>query len=111
MRAAVRAAPAFDASKPVRQTGRSAVSARICKGVIWVFAALCLVALAIGLIGTFGWFGQERDPLSWVFVMPLGLPWTQLLGGAGSPWLAVLSPLVNLAILIAICRYVRERSS
>jgi len=27
------------------------------------------------LIGTFGLFGQEKDPLSAVFLIPLGLPW------------------------------------
>ena len=25
--------------------------------------------IGLGLIGTFGWFGQELEPLSWVFVI------------------------------------------
>ena len=90
------------------------MAARICKTIVWIFGALFVVALALGLIGTFGWFGQERDPLSWVFILPLGLPWTLMLGGVGgraAPWLGALAPLLNLAILVGICRYLKGRTT
>ena len=65
------------------------------------------MALALLLIGTFGLFGQERDPLSGVFLILLGLPWVSLLDGVSDgpkPWLAVLAPALNLFILMALCR-------
>jgi hypothetical protein len=73
-----------------------------------VFALLYAAALAIGLIGTYGWFGQPQDPLGWVFILPLGLPWTLMLDGE-APWAVALAPLLNLAILVAICRYMKGR--
>ena len=68
----------------------------------WLFAALYGAALFLFAIGTFGWFGQERDPLSGVFLLPLGLPWNLMLdsvasGGRGI--LAALAPGLNLSIL------------
>jgi hypothetical protein len=60
------------------------------------------------LIGTFGLFGQERDPLAGVFLMPLGLPWVLWLEGFPEitlPWLAGMAPLLNLAILIFLPDY------
>ena len=78
-----------------------------CKWTIRIVGACYLVALALLLIGTFGLFGQERDPLSGVFLIPLGLPWVSLLDGVSDgfkPWLAVLAPAFNLFILMALCR-------
>lgn len=83
---------------------------RLCRFVIVVFALLWLVAAALLAIGTFGWFGQTPDPLSGVFLVPLGLPWTILgdrLGHAG-PALGLLAPGVNLLILVALCRALRR---
>ena len=71
------------------------------------FALLYLAALALYLIGIFGWFGQDRSPLSGLFLVPLGLPWNVMLHGAPDrllPWLAALAPLVNVALLAAACR-------
>lgn len=71
------------------------------KYVFAAFVVLYVAAVLLFLIGTFGWFGQETDPLSGVFLMPLGLPWNLLADRIGLPGLlvGVLSPLVNLAIL------------
>jgi hypothetical protein len=66
------------------------------------------------LIGTFGLFGQERDPLAGVFLMPLGLPWVLWLDGfpeIALPWLAGMAPLLNLAILIFLCRRLAGRKA
>ena len=86
-----------------------------CKWAVRIAAVLYLVALALLLIGTFGLFGQEQDPLAGVFLMPLGLPWVLWLDGlpeALLPWLAVLAPLFNLVLLSALCRiYARRKSS
>lgn len=84
----------------------------ICKWLIRTVGVLYLVALALLLIGTFGLFGQERDPLSGVFLLPLGLPWVWLVDLAPEPawpWLSSLAPLLNLGIIVALCR--RERPS
>lgn len=69
------------------------------------------MALALLLIGTFGLFGQERDPLAGVFLIPLGLPWSLWTGGLSDelkPLVATLSPLVNIVILAAGCRLLRR---
>ena len=76
------------------------------KWIFLAFTALYVLALALLAVGTFGWFGQERDPLSGIFLMPLGLPWT-FIGdriGLGGPLLAILSPLVNAGILYWLWR-------
>ena len=66
-----------------------------------VFVGLYLVALLLLAVGTFGWFGQEQDPLSAVFLVPLGLPWNVLADRAGlnGPLVAILAPLLNAGIL------------
>ena len=82
----------------------------ICNWFIILFGLLYLVALALLLIGTYGLFGQERDPLSGFFLLPLGLPWNQFLDFASEsarPWLAALAPLLNIGILAALCRMFR----
>ena len=87
--------------------------AAVCKWAVQIAGALYLVALALLLIGTFGLFGQERDPLSGVFLIPLGVPWVLWTDGVPDglkPWLAALSPLLNIAILAAVCRLVRRKN-
>lgn len=81
----------------------------------WIVIAFSLayaIALLLFAVGTFGWFGQETDPLSGVFLMPLGLPWNMLIG-AGSDGLnlaiGVLAPLVNLLIFIFLWRKQKAR--
>lgn len=76
-----------------------------------IFAALYIFALGVLIIGTYGLFGQERDPLSGVFLIPLGLPWIWLADRLGmvGPAVAILAPLVNLLILFAIYRLLARR--
>ena len=86
--------------------------ATVCKWIVRIAGVLYLVALALLLIATFGLFGQERDPLSGIFLMPLGLPWVLWLDGVSDAlrlWLAILAPLLNLAILAALCRALSGR--
>ncbi len=82
----------------------------VCTWVVLIVGALYLVALTLLLIGSFGLFGQERDPLSGIFLLPLGLPWNQfvdLASESARPWLAALAPLLNIGIVAALCRIFR----
>ena len=84
----------------------------LCRIAAIVFAVLYVGAVFLFLVGTFGWFGQQRDPLSGVFLIPLGLPWNRVLDGlpdAALPWVGLLSPLLNLALLAALCRRLGAR--
>ena len=93
--------------------GRRSGPARLCPIAAGALAVLYLAALAILAIGTFGLFGSPRDPLSGIYLMPLGLPWTLLdpLPDPVRPWLAVLAPALNIAILWQICRWITRRTS
>ena len=85
-----------------------------CQWVVGSVGVLYLVALALLLIGTFGLFGQERDPLPGIFPIPLAMPWVSLLEGLSDslkPWFAALSPLLNIVILAPACRYVGRRKN
>lgn len=78
-----------------------------------IFAVLYAGALAVLLIGTFGLFGAGTDPLSGIYLMPLGLPWNLLVDAFPEPlwpWLAAAAPGVNLLLLLALCRSVRRRA-
>lgn len=80
----------------------------------WIFLALWVFALALMLIGTFGLFGQETDPLSAVFLMPLGLPWnlfTDLAPELAWPWLAAIAPGINLILMRGVCAKLAARGA
>jgi hypothetical protein len=80
---------------------------RLCGFFLVAFAALYLLALAVFVVGTFGIFGAETDPLSGVFLIPLGLPWNRMIDGfpeSFSPWLAAGAPAINLVVLGLLCR-------
>jgi len=75
--------------------------------ILAIFIAVYVVALALLVIGTFGLFGSEPDPLAGVFLVPLGLPWNRLLDGvpdSARPWLAAAAPGVNVLCLWLIFR-------
>ena len=72
-----------------------------------ILGLLYLAALAIWAIGTFGLFGQQRDALSALFLIPLGLPWNRLGDGLTA---GLFAPLVNIAILILLSRWMRRRA-
>lgn len=80
--------------------------------IFWIFAALYAIALAILIVGTFGLFGQNSDPLSGIFLIPLGFPWSMLADFApesAKAWLTALAPLVNLGLIHFLCRYLHRR--
>lgn len=77
---------------------------------------LYVAALFLFAVGTYGLFGNERDPLAPIFLMPLGMPWTWLvaveaLPDAWRPWLGAGAPLVNLLLLWFACRWVSAARS
>lgn len=70
------------------------------------FGALYAAALIWNAIGLTGWFGAAT-PLSGVYLLVLGLPWT--LGAAFfpehlQPLVAALAPGISFGILLALCR-------
>jgi hypothetical protein len=82
----------------------------VCIWIFRVFVGLYVFALAIWLIGTFGWFGADRDPLSGVFLGILGFPWTKLVDlfpERSWPVVAALTPAVNAGLVYAVCRWIR----
>jgi len=84
----------------------------MCRIAIRIFAAFYLLALALLLVGTYGLFGAEQDPLAGIFLLPLGLPWTLVTGRlpeALMPYGAALAPALNLVVLVLICRWVGAR--
>ena len=86
----------------------------LCRITVGLFALLWLFAIAILLIGQFGLFGQERDPLAGVFLVPLGFPWNRFIDIAPEatwPWFAAAMPLINLALLWAVCRVIGSKST
>jgi hypothetical protein len=80
-----------------------------CRVVFGVLVLAYLFALAVFAVGTFGWFGADEDPLAGAYLIILGMPWVLLpfdvvVGEAALPLVAILAPLVNLAIVWAVCR-------
>ena len=75
--------------------------------VFYLFLLLYAVALSLLAVGTFGWFGQDRDPLSGVFLIPLGLPsvWLGDEAGLTGPALAILAPAINAGILYWVWKH------
>ena len=71
----------------------------LCRVVLWIFAALYLMALFVFAIGVFGWFGAKPDPLSGVYLIFIGQPWIFLVDSfpeAAWPFAAALTPAINL---------------
>ena len=80
----------------------------MCRLLLVGFGIAYLLALGVLVTGTFGLFGNERDPLSGVFLLPLGLPGNlaadRLPDGLLRVAAAVVAPLINLTLLFAACR-------
>ncbi len=79
---------------------------RVCKAAFGIFLAAYIMALFLFLVGTFGWFGETRDPLSGIFLIPLSLPWNlviEVFPETFWPWLAAAAPTVNLILLRLVC--------
>jgi hypothetical protein len=85
---------------------------RACSLAVISFAILYALALGLFIVGTFGLFGSPSGPLAGIFLMPIGLPWNHMIDVFPEPlWppLAALTPALNLAILVLICRYAASR--
>jgi hypothetical protein len=85
---------------------------RLCRLFLIAFGVLYLLALATFVVGTFGLFGEETDPLAGVFLIPLGLPWNRLVDVFPEPiwsWLAAAAPFLNLVLVWLLCRWLSRR--
>ncbi|MEO8618771.1 MAG: hypothetical protein ABI412_05345 [Sphingomicrobium sp.] len=71
-----------------------------------VLAVLYLVALFLWAVGTFGWFGANKGSLAGILLVPLGLPWNRF--GEGYA-IALLPPVLNIAILMLLSRVAARR--
>lgn len=83
----------------------------ICRIFFWLFALLYLAALAILVIGTFGLFGTAPDPLSGVYLIPLGFPWNHMIDAFPEElWteLGAAAPGINLLIIWILCRWLNR---
>jgi hypothetical protein len=83
----------------------------LCRIAVRLLFLAYLLALGLFLVGTFGWFGSPKGPLAGVFLIPLGLPWNLLSSRAPAallPWIGAGAPLVNIAILSALCSRLRS---
>jgi hypothetical protein len=83
-----------------------------CRTILAALLIAYALALGVFLVGTFGLFGNEPDPLAGLFLVPLGWPWNQAVDLAPEPswpWLAAAAPLANLACLALVCRALRVR--
>jgi hypothetical protein len=101
--------PAQDTEAVMPQV--TARGAGMCRMALVIFAMLYLAALALFVIGTFGLFGSPQGPLAGIFLVPLGLPWILMIEAvpeAALPWLGALAPLLNLALIAALCRWLRR---
>ena len=84
----------------------------MCKAILIGFCALYVLAIAIWALGTFGWFGVEKDPLSGVFLIILGQPWVRWIDALPEvmwPAGGILTPLINVAIISSICALLGRR--
>ena len=73
--------------------------------------AFYTIAVLVWLAGTFGWFGISQDPLSGVFLVLLGQPWTRFidfLPQAAWPITTALAPALNAALIIIACKVIRR---
>lgn len=80
---------------------------RVFKSIAIALAIFWVLAVAVLVIGIFGLFGQEQDPLSGVFLIPIGFPWIMMLDSfpeAVRFWLAVFSPGLNVALFAILAR-------
>jgi hypothetical protein len=81
---------------------------RLCTLFFLAFCALYLFAILIWVIGTFGWFGTDKDPLSGAFLIILGLPWARWVDRLPEslwPLGGILAPAINASVIYAVCRF------
>ena len=96
---------------------RERLRKNICRALIGAAILIYLATLAIAIIGTQGLFGTTPDGLAAVFLIFVGLPWSLAvtpIALMGLPVvigqvLIVVLPIVNIAILIRLCRGSRQK--
>ena len=87
---------------------------RACRLIVIGFAILYLLAIGLFIVGTFGLFGSPSGPLAGIYLVPLGLPWNQMLFVFPEPlwpWLGARAPALNLLIFVFICHWIASRQA
>jgi len=85
----------------------------MCKIFLYTFCTLYAAAIFLWLVGTRGWFGVEKDPLSGVFLIILGQPWARWIGSVLPeglwPVAGAVAPAINVAIILLVCQLLARR--
>ena len=92
---------------------RQVLPIQICRGFAVVFGIAYAIALGVYLTGEFGLLGQTRGPLAGIYLIPLGLPWNLAIDSLPEPtwpWLAAAAPLINLGLIVLLCRVLGSQS-
>lgn len=78
----------------------------------WTFATLYALAALVYFASALS--PEGSDPLSGIYLIPLGLPWLLVIDavrggdGQGGAWLVILSPAINLGLLSLVARRFRR---
>jgi hypothetical protein len=78
------------------------ILAVIFRSAAWLLTVLYVLALVVFIVGNFGLFGFDKDPLSAVYLLVLGWPWLVLTEDLPERLLmvsALIAPLINIVIL------------
>ena len=82
----------------------------ICRVLLVGFVIAYVLAIFLHLTNSYGWFGQQPDALSGIFLIPLGLPWNLIdLPERALPALGMGAPLINLLLIFILCRTQKSR--
>ncbi|MCF6272193.1 MAG: hypothetical protein L3J37_03240 [Rhodobacteraceae bacterium] len=84
----------------------------MCKALIWIGSILYVAALGIWIISEYGLFGQDSTAFSGIFLVFFGMPWSMMSNiGPESiwPYLTALTPLINILLLVGICKWIRKK--
>ncbi len=80
--------------------------AKIITGIGWVYAALCVAAVAVFLAGYWGIAGSEADPVAAIYAFLLALPWVLVLTQLPDVpvWLSIAGPIAAMALNLWLLR-------
>lgn len=79
--------------------------------VAWIYGGLCAGSLLLIPAAAYHWMGVAEDPHAGDFAFILGLPWTLVLMGLGSPprWLSVAIVMLGMTMNILLILWLGYR--
>jgi len=78
----------------------------MCRIILWILVLLYIGALSLLIVGTYGLFGVDKDPLSGIFLVPMGMPWimaSDYIPESLKFWFGAGAPFINLLIIRWLC--------